>query len=134
MRHALLILLLNSLAGCVSIMGHTPPPADWPELRVVERKASFMETQRECGFHPLAAVVVQCLGVAKVDFCERTCTITYATDLVLEHERLHCKGHDHIDSFYLRDLWESYKRMHGEAWCEFHNRGPYGKAKNSRRE
>lgn len=103
------------LSSCATIVDmNTPPPSDWPELKVIERTAGFAEVQEACGSHWIWTVAVgyTIFACAHISFDEMTCRITYwATDEdTREHELEHCKGRDHIGSSYLRDLWADWKR------------------------
>ena len=81
------------LSGCTAI-DHGASVAGWPALRVTENKVSFAEMHRNCAkyAHPLALA----LACAEYDLTEGWCRIWYVWDVHLEHERLHCGGHDHI--------------------------------------
>jgi hypothetical protein len=112
-KFALLALLAS---GCTIVDMNRPPPADWPELRVIEQRASFLDLQRVCNpGTPLAISLL--IGViqscAWIYFDRGECVIWSTEDAspeVLEHERAHCAGYDHIAGSTLAEGWTSWKR------------------------
>lgn len=102
-RRFLVVLLL---AGCTTI-GHEPPPADWPALRVQEDRLEVREMRDRCqryaGWHSVADACTE------INFAENWCRISYVYPENLAHERLHCAGRDHVGESTLRDAWARYK-------------------------
>ena len=96
------------LAGCTTI-GHEPPPADWPALRVQEERLELREMRDRCQrYAPPGYVAEAC---AEINFAGGWCRISYHYPEHLEHERLHCAGHDHVGAPTLRDAWAAFKRI-----------------------
>jgi hypothetical protein len=113
-----ILLMLSMLAGC-TVIGHTPPPPDWPALRVVEHRVSSREMADVCYAHVEVPMWMRLAGAnlegcALVYFDKGECHVWVRGDfpdpLVLEHERMHCRGHDHIGSSDLADAWREFKR------------------------
>ena len=102
------------VTACTAIDLHNEPPADWPKLTVGVHKLGFWEMQSYCGTSGLMFLVTQSMACAVINFNDMTCTIYYAADdetgaMAIEHEEMHCKGHDHIGSSHLRDAWSEWK-------------------------
>lgn len=105
--------LLPMLASCgiIPIDIHRPPPTDFPKLVVAIHVVSQQTMLGRC-VTPIARAPLAC---AAVDFNTMTCNIWYSVDVpptkeIDEHERLHCKGYDHIGESTIRDLWQKYKQ------------------------
>ncbi len=99
------------LGGC-AVMDHAPAPADWPELRVVERYVPDAELRARC-----SAYTVFPEACAEVYFDRGECVVWlnrdyHTLDLVRSHELEHCAGHDHIGEHQLADAWSAYKASH----------------------
>jgi len=94
--------------GCTMIDYAKAPPADWPELKVDVYRTTFWDTQRLCGGNLLFPTP----ACAAVDFKGRRCTIITSTDdeRVMEHERAHCRGYDHVGETTLADVWGRHER------------------------
>jgi hypothetical protein len=91
------ILLAVLLSAC-TIVGHEKV-AGWPALQMVEHYVPHSEMRERCvqytgfGMSPEAC--------AEFDLVRRRCDIWYSADFppgpeIIEHERLHCQGYDHI--------------------------------------
>lgn len=106
MRAALLIL---ALAGCTTIDAHRPPPPAWPRLEVFEHRVGAAEMLRRC--YRYVSLPMKLMGsipfaCAEVNFAARRCDIWAVFDAeegVMEHEREHCAGRDHIGDSTLGD-------------------------------
>jgi hypothetical protein len=99
MRYALLALL----AGC-SVMGHEPV-ANWPALQIIEHRVSQEAMVARCSRY--VGFGMSPLGCAEFDFNLSRCHVWLtgaSPNFVLQHERLHCAGYDHIGSTNMRDL------------------------------
>lgn len=108
------ILIVVALAGCASIEEHTAPP-DWPKLTVRDNVVGGAEVLRRCykyiptwqkalGTFPMAC--------AEINFVSRTCNIWRAHDAtedVIEHEKIHCRGGQHPGDTTLADAWNAYR-------------------------
>ena len=116
LRPALLLFLCT---GCTMIDMHTPPPHDWPEMKIVVNRVSFLEAQRQCGGNIILYITPAC---AKIDMWTKTCTVYTSTDdeNALEHEITHCKGYDHVGSTKLADWWAQWRAfMQTPEWIEY---------------
>ena len=114
----LILLAVFLLVGCATtIDNHTASPIDWPKLTVVENYVPVGTLYEKCWKYVpewmkwLGAIVEGC---AELDFKVNTCTIWvrdsgFADATIMEHERLHCQGYDHIGDSILRDEWAKYK-------------------------
>lgn len=109
-------ILAAALTGCTVMDQHSAPPPDWPALVVREHADSCPAMIARCWPYlslPMRLMGGIPLGCAEVRFAEGTCDI-YTCGLspagVLAHERLHCRGYDHIGDSTLRDAFQRYKR------------------------
>jgi hypothetical protein len=86
-----------SLAGC-TIVGHERVP-DWPQLTVREHYVAHHVMRDKCAkYVPFGMSPEACM---EFDLHAGICDIWYSADFppgrsVIEHERLHCRGYDHI--------------------------------------
>lgn len=104
-------LALVLLSACTVVNEHKAPPADWPKLEITVEEGGFWETQEKCGRNAAEVILIgPMLGCAWVNFDEMRCRIYLWLNAVLEHELLHCAGHDHYLSSALADYWEEWKR------------------------
>ena len=119
-------LLAFVAAAAVPGCGSTPPQtshekvAGWPELRVFEHYVPHVEMQGRCaryvvryGGRPLAC--------AEFNFSEGRCDIWYSRELgaqpeLVQHERLHCAGHDHTGEYEMAHMYENWKRRRLQAF------------------
>ena len=92
-----MVLLALVLTAC-TIVGHERV-AGWPELAIVEHHVPEHQMRDRCvkyvgfGMSPQAC--------AEFDFAARRCDLWFSADFpppasMVEHERLHCQGYDHI--------------------------------------
>jgi len=98
------------LAAC-STIDHSPAPSDWPKLKVNEHYVSSREMRNQCvkytgpGESPMAC--------AEIDLDSRKCDIWLDKDFlsswIIEHERMHCAGHDHIGGTTIQRMMEEYR-------------------------
>ena len=96
--------------GCTTI-GHEPAPSDWPALDVRVHSLPHKEMRDRClRFAPPGYDVEAC---AEINFAKGSCDIVLSADFlrsgVLEHEREHCSGKDHVGASTLRDAWARFK-------------------------
>ena len=93
-----LCLLAALLAGCTTIDSHERVEG-WPKLEIVEHYVPHAEMRDRCvkyvgfGMSPEAC--------AEFDLVARKCHIWFSADFpptraIVEHERLHCRGFEHI--------------------------------------
>ena len=93
-----------------------PPPADYPKLKeVLVKHESLIATHKACS----QGVSVPGIFFACTlpDYCAKTVTIHYYTDLFIEHERLHAKGYSHPNDNFYADLWKEWRDGDGKGWC-----------------
>lgn len=105
-----ILFLTAFLSGCTTI-GHELV-ADWPELRVVERRVPHNEMRDRC------AKYISGLGspeaCAEFHFAEGVCNIWFSADFppsadIVEHERKHCSGYDHVGETSMRAMLAKYR-------------------------
>ena len=103
LRAPLPMLLTLLLASCGMMLGLTVPgPSDWPVLESRIVKIDVGEAMRICGSYACVCV----------DFLTNRGIIYTATDdeNVIEHEKSHLRGEDHMGDTTMRDMFEDYKR------------------------
>jgi len=95
--HASMVLLAMVLTAC-TVVGHQKV-AGWPRLEIVEHYVPEAQMRERCtkyvgfGMSPQAC--------AEFDFARNRCDLWFSSDFppsraMVEHEHLHCQGHDHI--------------------------------------
>jgi hypothetical protein len=106
LKTLLLLWVSISLASC-TIVGHKPTPQGWPELVEQIERPGFWQAQQICGAPIPFGIAVAC---AQPDLVKGICRIILTSDdpEVLEHEREHCRGKDHIGSTALADYYKEY--------------------------
>lgn len=113
MRMMIAVLLLNGCAGqLVGIDHNNPPPADWPTLK--EYVVYVQELDGRCRG---AVTPTGAMGCSVHNFAGKVCMIYLASKdpALLEHERWHCRGYDHVGRVNRAGLaWEQWKRSHGK--------------------
>lgn len=118
MRTAIVIALL-ALSGCATIDKHTPPPAEWPRLEVREHTVSTGAMLGKCYATlslPEKLIGSIPLACAWINLALKTCDIyitAWSPQAVIDHEREHCLGMDHVGSSTLADLLRSYRQAGG---------------------
>lgn len=110
-------LLLLAAAGCTTIDPHVRV-ADWPELRVIEHHVGYREMAAHCRRY--VGFLMTPLGCTEFNFAAGEAHIYVTPDLplgrnVLEHERLHAAGYDHVGSTQMADLWHEWQAHHPAA-------------------
>lgn len=104
------LLLLWLLGGCSVMNTHQPVP-DWPELKVVEYHVPHAEMRDRC--MPFVPRFSSPAGCTLFYFERQEAHIYVSKDLpgrgVLEHERLHAAGYDHIGSKSMRRMLAAWK-------------------------
>jgi hypothetical protein len=117
LRNLLLFWSLSLLSSCTIIDIHTPPPEDFPSLKVAVNYVPHHQMRDICSkYVPAFMSPDACM---EWDFNAKTCTIWLSKDFpphssVVEHEKLHCKGYDHIGDSTLRDAWTTYKKLQNQ--------------------
>jgi len=107
-------LLLLAAAGCTTIDPHVRV-ADWPELRVIEHHVGYREMAAHC--RKYVGFLMTPLGCTEFNFAAGEAHIYVTPDLplgknVLEHERLHAAGYDHVGSTQMAELWHKWEMTH----------------------
>lgn len=109
MKTLFALLSVAWLSACTMI-GHRPPPADWPPLSQTVTYTTMTKVAAACGIAPWILPFIQIAGCAVPNIPACTCDIyitesdDYVMDAALDHERDHCRGKDHFGSTYLSDL------------------------------
>lgn len=106
------LLSLGLTLACTTIDTHTPPPADWPDLEVLEHFVSHATMRDRCSKYTSWYTSPE--ACMEVNFAAGTCELWFSADFppqqfILEHERLHCTGHDHQGDLVLAAAWTLYK-------------------------
>jgi hypothetical protein len=102
--------VLMCLSGCSVIDGHQRV-ADWPELKVVEHHVSNQEMRERC--HPYVGLGMSPMGCTLFLLDQREAHIYVSKDFpsqpVLEHERLHAAGYDHVGSVGMQAILKNWR-------------------------
>ena len=93
------------VSGCTMI-GHERV-AGWPELQIVEHYVPHAEMRERCAKYTGFGMSPE--ACAEFDFASRRCLLWFSADFppqpwIVEHERLHCQGYDHVGMSTLREL------------------------------
>jgi hypothetical protein len=102
---ASLVLLAMVLSAC-TVIGHEKV-AGWPALEIAEHYVPHPEMRERCakyvgfGMSPEAC--------AEFDLAARRCNLWFSADFppnawIVEHERLHCQGYDHVGAGTLKEI------------------------------
>lgn len=116
-RHAARIARMRrSLAALVALLGACASidhekVEGWPQLHVAEHYVSAAEMVERCrryvGFGSLP------LACAEFNLAAGRCDIwlnrSFAPQAVREHERMHCRGYDHVGATNMRELLARHK-------------------------
>lgn len=91
--------------------------AGWPELEIVEHYVSAEEMRARCRkYVGLGSVPLAC---AEFNLVARRCDIwlsrSFAPRGIVEHERLHCRGYDHVGATNMRDFLDRYQGATGAS-------------------
>jgi hypothetical protein len=102
---ASLVLMAMVLTAC-TIVGHQRV-AGWPELAVVEHHVPEAEMRSRCAKYVAFGMSPQ--ACAEFNFALRRCDIWFSADFpptrsMVEHERLHCQGYDHLGMSTMAEL------------------------------
>lgn len=79
----------------------------WPKLEIVEHHVPHAVMRTRC--MPYVGFGMSPVACAEFDLVARRCDVWFSADFppsrsTIEHERLHCEGHDHPGDTTLRDL------------------------------
>jgi hypothetical protein len=102
--------LLMLGAGCTAI-GHQQV-LGWPELEIIEYHVPTRDLYERCSRYMGVGMLPE--ACAEFDLTERRCHIWLSADFpppryVVEHERLHCRGYDHIGMSTMKGILERYR-------------------------
>lgn len=95
-----------AFAGCGHITGMTEPPADWPDLKVIDHGAEGMYAAcaKYTNFFTWPP-----MGCAEIYFNPPKCELWAISDYIHDEEIKHCRGQDHGGESTLADAWRAYK-------------------------
>jgi hypothetical protein len=104
-RALIAALLSLSSAACATI-GHQKVEG-WPALEVVEHYVPHARMRERCARY--AGFGTTPLACAEFHFAARQCHIWFSADFppsrgVIDHERLHCAGYDHVGESTMKEL------------------------------
>ena len=103
-------LALACLSGC-AVMDSHERVAGWPELKVVEHHVSNQEMRDRC--NPYVGPLMSAQGCTLFFLDLREAHIYVSKDFpspsVLEHERLHAAGYDHVGSVGMQTIVRDWK-------------------------
>ena len=106
----LLILLLAAASAACTVVGHEKVEG-WPDLMIVEHRVSASAVYDRC--RKYVAFGMLPMACAEFNLATRRCDIWlmegFAPRSVVEHERLHCQGHDHVGETAMRDFLTRYR-------------------------
>src|SRR5687767_585000 len=107
-NRALTPILFLFFAGC-STIDHQRVEG-WPELQIVEHRVPAEEMVSRCQKYTGAASLP--LACAEFNLVARRCDIwlsqSFAPRAIVEHERLHCAGYDHVGSTNMKRFLEAH--------------------------
>jgi hypothetical protein len=103
-------LILAGLAGCATIDSHQRI-AGWPELKVIEHHVSNREMRDRC--EPYVGPWMSAQGCTLFFLDRREAHIYVSKEFpsqpVLEHERLHAAGYDHVGSVAMQGILKNWQ-------------------------
>ncbi|MGQ0545262.1 MAG: hypothetical protein ACT4P3_08015 [Betaproteobacteria bacterium] len=109
MRRALIPLALLLTSGCTTV-GHERVEG-WPELAIVEHRVSASQMYSRCRKYVGFGMVP--MACAEFNLATRRCDVWlvdgFALPTIVEHERLHCRGYDHVGETSMRDFLTRYQ-------------------------
>ena len=109
MQRILILLFAAASAACTTV-GHEKVEG-WPELAIVEHRVSAGEMYDRCKKYVAFGMLP--MACAEFNLATKRCDIwlmeNFAPRSVVEHERLHCQGHDHVGETAMRDFLTRYR-------------------------
>jgi len=107
-RHAAMLILF--LGGCTTI-AHEKVEG-WPRLTVVEHYVPHHVMRDRCVKYAAFGTTPE--ACAEFNLVERRCDIWFSADFtppkaIVEHERMHCEGYDHVGQSNMRDFLAGYQ-------------------------
>lgn len=111
-----LFVLLAALLSACSSMDHERVEG-WPQLEIVEHRVPAETMLERCRkYAGFGSVPLAC---AEFNLVARRCDIwlseSFAPSGVVEHERLHCRGYDHLGDTNMRDFLARYQAATGAS-------------------
>ena len=110
------VLLALAAAGVATFLGgcSTIDPQNrvegWPDLQVTEFRVAYEEMRSRCDRYVAFGMIP--LACAEFNLNARSCHIwldrDYAPAHIVEHERMHCSGHDHFGSTHMADMYKQW--------------------------
>jgi quinol monooxygenase YgiN len=99
------------LSGCSVIDSHKRVEG-WPELKIVEHHVSTREMRDRCTKYVGPLMSPEGCTVFYLDRAEAHIYVSqdFPSAYVLEHERLHAAGYDHIGSEHMARVLENWKK------------------------
>jgi len=109
--------LTASLEGCTVIDGHERVPG-WPALKVTEHYIPDAEMRARCTRYAPVLTLLQACTVFDLDRGEAHIFLSkdFHPSWIVEHERLHAAGYDHIGSRAMSRMWEAWKVRREQAF------------------
>ena len=104
-----LVLVVFALCGCTVMNTHERVPG-WPELKVVEHHVAHAEVRNRCQrYTPPLSLPLGCT-IFNLNVSEAHIYVSkdFPAQWVLEHERLHAAGYDHVGSTNMLRLLEDW--------------------------
>jgi hypothetical protein len=116
---SMLVGLSVSLSGCAVINQHAPV-AGWPDLKVVEHHVSHQEMRERCVRFMAPGMSPEGCTLFYLDQNEAHIYVSkdFPSQHVLQHERLHAAGYDHIGSENMQRMlarWKAKQRTQQAA-------------------
>lgn len=106
----LLIAALAAASSACTTVGHEKVEG-WPELRIYEHRVSAGEMYARCSKYVAFGMLP--MACAEFNLATKRCDIWliegFAPRNIVEHERLHCQGHDHVGETAMRDFFMRYR-------------------------
>jgi hypothetical protein len=106
MKRLCAALLIPLAAACAATLDHEKVEG-WPQLQVFEHYVSHADMRTRCSrYVGFGTAPVAC---AEFNLPARRCDIWYSADFppsreIVQHERLHCAGYDHIGSYAMKEV------------------------------
>ncbi len=100
---------MSAIAACTTIGAEHV--ANWPQLEVHEHYVPHSEMRDRCSKY--VSFLMSPEACAEFDFAAKRCDLWFSADFpapayILEHERQHCLGYEHVGENGLRELLAHY--------------------------
>ena len=92
------LVLLALVTSACTVIGHERV-ADWPALEIVEHYVPEAQMRERCVKYVAFGMSPQ--ACAEFNFARNRCDLWFSADFpptraMVDHERLHCRGYDHV--------------------------------------